>query len=78
MASTSLKSLLLFVTILVTASGCMGGYGYGVRPGYYGSGYGYRAPVYRGNGGGWGGGMRGGGWGYSGGSGGFRGGGCRH
>ncbi len=69
-----LKSIVIFVLFATVLSGCIPGYGYGMRPGYYGggySGYNYRTTTFRPAGGGWG----GGGWGYSGG--GFHGGGLR-
>lgn len=74
MLRQTLKTLAIFVATATLLSGCIPGYGYGTRPGYYGggySGYSYRTTVYRPAGGGW----RGGRWGYSGG--GFHGGGCR-
>ena len=78
MASNIAKQLMFFVVITIVISGCMSGYGYGLRPGTYGAGYSYRAPVYRSAPSGGGGG--GGSWGYrgGGGGGGFHGGGCRH
>ena len=44
-----LRKILFMLVILATTTltGCMAGYGYGMRPAYYGGGYGYRAPVYR-------------------------------
>ena len=62
----TLTSLALFAVLATTLSGCVPGYGYGMRPGYYGGGrpvYSYRTPTYR-TAPGWGG---GGGWGYTGG-----------
>ena len=76
MLHKNLKSLVLLLVAAATLSGCIPGYGYGMRPAYYGGGYTTysRTPIYRTTpgwgGGGWGGGgLRGGG---------FRGGGCRH
>ena len=46
-----LRKILFMLAILATTTltGCLGGYGYGLRPSYYGGGYGYayRAPIYR-------------------------------